>query len=299
MTQTTTNTHLALIQKLLACPRGREWSLLRQNDNLLTPEFIQTMNEVIAQLEAENSLDAARFLQLWRNKLIQALASTQTNPTMTPTNPTEPDRETAYLQLIRALFDCRKGAESHLLTANRHLVDQGLVQTMQEIAAKLLEQGDHDTATFLARLAQDLQAHLADHDALTDAPASTAAPPDMAQPDRAQPVQPAATDVGLVRTQTGDQLQAQMSQILAALHQLETQSAQPPQPTNPLWYMEVLERACEAEWHLSSDEVEQLIGVHPQCGQDESGFQRGCWWFEKSDMIGHQNAWRVMKRIHE
>lgn len=293
MTQTTTNAHLALIQKLLACPRGREWSLLRQNDDLLTPEFIQTMNEVIAQLEAENSLDAARFLQLWRNKLIQALASTQTEPMMTPTNQTEPDRETAYLQLIRALFDCRKGAESHLLTANRHLIDQGLVETMQEISAKLLEQGDHDTATFLARLAHDLQVQLAQNQDLIHVPEAT-----VAQPHRAQPTDQSSVDMAAMRAQTRE-LQQQINQISAVLHQFEAQQAPQHQPINPLWYMEVLERACEAEWHLSSDEVEQLIGIHPQCGADESGFQRGCWWFEKADMIGHQNGWRVTKRIHK
>jgi hypothetical protein len=296
MTKTQTNininAHLALIQKLLTCPRGREWDLLREHDDLLTPEFINTMTEVIGQLEAENSLDAARFVQLWRNKLIQALASAEAQPPMRPIDQAESDRpidqaerdrDTNYLQLIRALLDCRKGAEASVLNANRHLVDQGFVQTMQAIAVNLLEQGDQDTAEFLSRLAQNLQIQLAQ-------PASLDAP------DQPQQADEPPSAVMPIPTPVANKLQEQIEQMLASWKRFEATKTLRSQPVNPLWYMEVLERACEAEWLLSSDEVAQLIGIHPHCGSNESGFQRGSWWFEKSDMIGHQNAWRVTKR---
>jgi hypothetical protein len=64
---------------------------------------------------------------------------------------------------------------------------------------------------------------------------------------------------------------------------------------DPLWHMEVLERACAANWLVTTEEVEQLLGVKPQCHAGENSFQRGSWNFIKVGKIGSQTAWRVTK----
>ncbi|MBE7385728.1 MAG: hypothetical protein F6J95_030595 [Leptolyngbya sp. SIO1E4] len=64
---------------------------------------------------------------------------------------------------------------------------------------------------------------------------------------------------------------------------------------HPLWYLEVLEQACTANWQLTTEEVEQLIGVKPHCHRDETVYQRGNWRFTKVGKLGGQTAWRVSK----
>ena len=66
-------------------------------------------------------------------------------------------------------------------------------------------------------------------------------------------------------------------------------------PTEPLQYMEVLERAAEKEWLLSTSEVRALIGVKPKTKKGEDTYKRGSWLFVKSGKIGGQTAWRVTK----
>lgn len=68
------------------------------------------------------------------------------------------------------------------------------------------------------------------------------------------------------------------------------------QPTDPLRYMEVLERAAEKGWLLTTAEVRELIGVKPTAAKGEDSYQRGCWLFTKAGKIGSQTAWRVGKR---
>jgi len=66
-------------------------------------------------------------------------------------------RVEAYLELIQRLLDCPKGQELALLQANETLIDEGLVQVMDEVAAQLNAQGDGATATFLQDWAEELR----------------------------------------------------------------------------------------------------------------------------------------------
>ena len=68
------------------------------------------------------------------------------------------------------------------------------------------------------------------------------------------------------------------------------------QPTDPLRYMEVLERATEKGWLLTTAEVRELIGVKPTAAKGEDSYQRGCWAFTKAGKVGSQTAWRVSKQ---
>ncbi|PAX56144.1 hypothetical protein CK510_10570 [Brunnivagina elsteri CCALA 953] len=59
--------------------------------------------------------------------------------------------------------------------------------------------------------------------------------------------------------------------------------------------MDILERAQSANWLLTSEEIEQLIGVKPKCEAGKEIFQRGCWIFTKVGKMGLQTAWKVSK----
>jgi hypothetical protein len=59
--------------------------------------------------------------------------------------------------------------------------------------------------------------------------------------------------------------------------------------------MHVLERAQGSGWIMSTEEVEQLIGVKPKCEPGKDSFHRGCWVFVKAGKMGSQTGWRVMK----
>ena len=67
------------------------------------------------------------------------------------------------------------------------------------------------------------------------------------------------------------------------------------QPTDPLWYMTILERARVQEWELTTSQVKELIGVKPVCNSGKRTFKRGSFIFVKSGKIGNQTAWKVQK----
>ncbi|NJM97577.1 MAG: hypothetical protein HC800_10825 [Phormidesmis sp. RL_2_1] len=57
----------------------------------------------------------------------------------------------------------------------------------------------------------------------------------------------------------------------------------------------MLEQACTAQWQLTTEEVEQLLGVRPKCHVHETTFYRGEWCFTKVGKLGTQTAWQVSK----
>ncbi|MBD2514709.1 hypothetical protein H6G93_06740 [Nostoc sp. FACHB-973] len=69
-------------------------------------------------------------------------------------------RQEAYLNLIQSLLSCPSGEESKLLDSQYHLVDNGLVQIMEQVATILQQQGDSSAADFLTDLVQQLDQQL-------------------------------------------------------------------------------------------------------------------------------------------
>ncbi|MEM9541671.1 MAG: hypothetical protein AAGA60_19515 [Cyanobacteria bacterium P01_E01_bin.42] len=65
-----------------------------------------------------------------------------------------------YFNLIHQLLQCKSGEEAAILQANSHLVDEGLLLTMQAFAAKLQEDGQENPAQWLLNFANELQSHL-------------------------------------------------------------------------------------------------------------------------------------------
>lgn len=62
----------------------------------------------------------------------------------------------AYLTLIERLLTCEGGEEPQILNANLELIDKGLLQTIELVAAKLAEDGNLEAAEFLQELSIQL-----------------------------------------------------------------------------------------------------------------------------------------------
>ncbi|MCG6133630.1 MAG: tetratricopeptide repeat protein [Nostoc sp. LLA-1] len=64
----------------------------------------------------------------------------------------------AYLELIYELLQSSKGQEPGILEVHKNLIDAGLVETMKQVAAKLVEQGDEENAIFIRKVAVTISA---------------------------------------------------------------------------------------------------------------------------------------------
>lgn len=342
MNQKNLRAYVNLIEKLLACPSGEEWILLRQNEALVTPELVQIMEQVATQLTHQGNAKEAKFLHNLAGQ-IHHLFVAQTIPP-----PQEDDRAQAYLDLVKALLECPEGSEGELFAANQDLIGPGLVRMMQQVAAQLAINGDPEAAQYLQEWGtelnrlwlqqQDFQPSPkpAPEPKHSDYPSVVAAdwspqeqdlrrtpvasshplPSDQEdggdpwaeplersvqpQPLLTMPTIPAAmafsTPPSSPEAFTSSPIARQLDAIATALTQLNETLKSKPQPSaNPLWYMEVLERACGEEWILASEEVQRLIGVKPSCPKGQDSFQRGCWVFVRTGKLGAQTAWQVKK----
>jgi hypothetical protein len=352
--------YIQLIQKLLACPSGEEWILLRQNESLVTPDLVQVMEQAAIQLANQGNAKEAKFLHNLAGQ-IHHLFVAQT----VPRSDTQ-DQSQAYLELIQALLNCPEGSEEELLAVNQELIGPGLVQMMQQVAAQMAASGNQETARYLQLWANKLnRLWLEQHDFqpvskpdavpnhFEDASVTPTTSPSPVQPVQpAQSTQPRAsvpqpspasfpeeeedfwaepseasiptkshappipetpivtetpantapipvqdkTPTPLSNSASNESLTRHLEAIATALTQLsETLSRPESPPPNPLWYMEVLERAEAERWVLTSAEIHQLIGVQPTCSKGSDSFQRGCWVFVKAGKVGTQTGWRVMK----
>jgi hypothetical protein len=297
MNQQNLKADLNLIQRLLNCAPGEEWTLLQQHEELVSPELVQVMQQVAEQLATEGNAQAAKFLRHWAAQLEHVLAASA-HP------PSSEDRSQAYLKLIQALLDCPKGSEADILAGNRELIDLGLAKMIQQVINQLTAQGDRHTASFLRHLAAEIGQRWLPAQALK--PQLAREEPETLFPAGDRPIAPPPLPIDLADLQPAplpapagevmnQQISDRLSSIAESLTKLEQTLASRLLPADPLWYMNVLERAQAANWILTSEEVEQLIGVKPHCENGKNSYQRGCWQFVKAGKMGSQTAWRVMK----
>ncbi len=234
---------------------------------------------------------------------------------MTETVPTPKDKNDktkAYIELIHALLSCPEGTEGEILAAHQELIGPELVKVMKQVASQMAAEGDEATASFLHNLATDLNRTWlknhefkptlkkevapdpwSDEDVSSQQPSETETKPtDLEAPAIEEPVRSSSQS----KIESDGQLSQQLKNIADALVKLEATLASRLQPPNPLWYMDILEKAEAASWILTTDEVEHLIGIKPHCHHDETSYQRGCWVFIKAGKIGAQMGWRVKKQ---
>ncbi len=143
------NTYLHLIEALLDCAKGEEWLLLQQHEDLINAELLTVMAQITEQLNAEGNAPAAKFLHHWTVQLTHLL---QQNTNQDPAQ----SRADSYLKLIQTLLGCSKGDEVAILSQHPDLVDEGLVYTMNQVAAQLAAKGNQDTAIYLKHLAAEV-----------------------------------------------------------------------------------------------------------------------------------------------
>ena len=141
---------LTLIQKLLTCPEGEEWILLKQHEALVDAEFVQLMEQVAAQLFREGDRQAAKYLHNWAAQLHHILVKEVLPPDATP------DQTQAYVNLIQALIDAPEGDAAKILSQHSELIGPGLVNTMHQIAQQMVEQGIYNKAQYLETLANQI-----------------------------------------------------------------------------------------------------------------------------------------------
>lgn len=289
--------YLELIQALLDCPKGEEWNLLQQHEELITPELLQVLHGVANQLASEGQTNQAKFLHQWEAQLAHLLPATPQAVGGKPQEKTE-----AYLGLIQTLLESPKGAEPEILASHRELIDPGLVQTMHQVSAQLAAKGNQKVAIYLRHLAADIDRLLQDSQ-------YRKAEPQQSVPDLfrvAVPKQPAASrSISAPQQVMGSEPKISglendaFNEIVQALANLEALIANRLQPINPLWYMEIMERAHQCEWVLSSEQVEQLIGIKPQCPPGKNAFHRDGWIFIKVLPMESHLGWRVAKELIE
>ncbi len=306
MNQQRLKAYLDLIQGLLSCPRGEEWILLRQNEKLVNPELVEVMEQVANHLAIEGDMRAAKYLHNWAGKLHHILTETVSTPK------DDNDKTKAYIELIHALLSCPEGTEAEILAVHRELIGPELVKVMKQVASQMAAEGDEATASFLHNLATDLnRTWLKNHEFKPTLKKEVT--PDPWSENDSSLQQPSETETKLAEVETpaieepaslaaqskiesDGQLSQQLKNIADSLVKLEATLASRLQPPNPLWYMDVLEKAEAANWLLTTDEVEHLIGIKPQCHHDETSYQRGSWVFIKAGKIGAQTGWRVKKQ---
>ncbi len=336
------NTYLHLIEALLQCTKGEEWLLLQQHEKLIDAELLAVMAQVAEQLNHEGNTPAAKFLNYWTTQLSHLL---QQNPS--PETSVE-NRSQGYLQLIQTILGCVKGDEVAILSQHPDLVDEGLVYTMNHVAAQLAAKGSQDTAIYLKHLAAEVNrvllhpgeaqtqlsstqsnthvenipsqevassSQLPQHERRSTVkeampkvvvnPPATSLPtnnhvngssidPAVATTNQRQPDLEVAPTIS---PQSNSQIQELLANISSRLEKLEISINKHQNPANPLWYMSILEQADAQGWIVSSEEVEQLIGLKPHCAPDRNFFVRGCWKFEKAGKVGMHSSWRVTKEI--
>ena len=319
------NTSLRLIEALLQCAKGEEWLLLQQHEQLIDAELIGVMAQVTEQLNSEGNLPAAKFLHYWTAQLTHLL---QQNP---HTDPATENQSPSYLQLIQTILECEKGDEVAILSQHTDLINEGLVQAMNQVAAQLAARGSQDTAIYLKHLAAEVNRILVNPDegqqqisspvtngyvkipvsqscsapAAVNSPATSSGQSNNYTHGSIDPLveieiaqqQPDLVITPSTSPQLSNHLEELLANISSRLEQLETSINKHQNPSNPLWYMSILEQADAQGWIVSSDEVEQLIGTKPHCAPDSNSFVRGCWKFEKAGKVGMQSSWRVTKEI--
>jgi hypothetical protein len=317
------NAYASLIEALLQCAKGEEWLLLQQHEDLIDTELLTVMAQVAERLNAEGNVPAAKFLRYWKLQLTHML---QQNPAQTPAEDrwrSLSERESpSYLQLIQTLLGCAKGDEAAILSQHPELMDEGLVYTMKQVAAQLAAQGSQEIAIYLKHLAAEIHhGWLQPNERSGRSPISSPSPeraaidPELQPPNGHSdaPIDPGVATVNnrqsnQKRTEvaaliprsaplSNSQIEELLVNISSRLEQMEISIGKHSTPHNPLWYMSILEQVDTQGWIISSEEVEQLIGIKPHCASGHNSFVRGCWKFVKVGKIGTHSSWRVIKEI--
>jgi hypothetical protein len=261
--------YLTLIQRLLSCPEGLEDDLIAEHKSLIGPGLVHEMREVARQLRDQDEIAMAITLekmashlnQMWmrEHNFSSDFQKARSDKAIAP--PTPPENQEPKEP------------------------DDAIASTVATTATPF-EPPDADSSQWLDDDIDDLWNSAASYpqtDLQSDLQSDSKpnSPPVVAvESAEAVPPQPTV-------------LEPDVYQAIAASLQAIAEALQ--RSGDPLGHLEALERACEAEWQLTTGEVEQLIGTKPRCNRKEEVYQRGNWCFTKVAHIGTQTAWQVSK----
>jgi len=292
--------YLQLVEQLLSCPHGEEWTLLERNEQLVTPDLVQILEQLAVQMAGEGKADAAKYLHHWAkqiNHLFEVAVHHQGSD----------EKSQAYLKLIQSLLDCPSGSEVDILAANEQLIDASLVKMMKQVAAQMARRDEAEAARFLSNLAAEIGRNLVPVDnfkanlqkdvSLTGLDNNRFVNFEKFNEPIAIPHNKPDTlqEEPQLDNSTKQWIDESLAEIAESLRNLEDIVFSRLQPSNPLWYMDILERAQANAWVLTTEEVEDLIGVKPRCEAGKNSYQRGCWMFVKVGKMGSHTGWRVVK----
>ncbi|MEO0885853.1 MAG: hypothetical protein AAFY54_07915 [Cyanobacteria bacterium J06648_10] len=259
---------LAFIDKLLSCPEGEEEALIAAHKSLLGPELVHNIRSTAKQLREQKDIATALFLEKVAGQINQM-----------------------WLRKHEFQLHVRKKPTTNLKPPTVSIINGKSADS--QTAVKNDEPED-----------------------LWDSPLADDVPDD--EPD--DEIEPKVTSItkkqvsndskedAMARPSQGEIAQG-LRAIAAALQQLnQTLSSREPaseesfsqrhireDSSHPLAHLEALEKAHDASWQLTTEEVEKLIGVKPRCHDNETMYERGNWRFTKVGQIGNQTAWQVSK----
>ena len=304
--------YLQLIEQMLSCPHGEEWTLLERNEQLVTPDLVQILEQLAVQMAGEGKADVAKYLHHWAkqiNHLFEVAVHHQS-----------PDAKSqAYLELVQALLDCPSGSEVDILAANEQLIDANLVKMMKQVAAQMAKRDEAEAARFLSNLAAEIGRNLVPVDNFKanlqkdvslnslntnnrfvnferfNQPVATPQEKPVNATAKETETETTTPSKPPIDDSTKRWIDESLAEISQSLRNLEDIVYSRLQPSNPIWYMDILKRTEENGWVLTTEEVEDLIGVKPRCEAGKNSYQRGCWLFVKVCKMGSHTGWRVVK----
>lgn len=292
---------LALIQQLIdAAPEDLD-QLLAESTDLVQPELVKAIHQVAQQLAEQGKTRTAQLLEQLAFRVNQAWIQNHLAPASSMGATTENSQDSkAEAKLTEpAAAVSKPPIEQREAIASAPSIDQTQAEEAAQTRPEPMEEQRSPAPqqqTF--KTLSEPQA-AAQPDSLPDPWQATATAPlsSALQLKVPQQIANGLHEVTLLLHELNKSMTAQTAALQALTRTAgKVWEAHSSASENPLWYMDVLERAQSSDWIISTDELAHLIGVKPQCHGDETYYVRGCWKFEKVGKLGSQTGWRVHKR---
>jgi hypothetical protein len=242
-----TRAYLELIRALLDCPEGSESELLALNEGLIDPGLVQMMRQMATQTLERGDRETANYL----NNLALEI---EQNCLKASLFSSERDNNGKQANLLN------KGAVS----PEDPWIQENKASGIDTKKERSSQQNKSDS----------LDEEIPHVDLRENRSLETSSPKNS---------QTRSSELEISNNQN---IEERLETIARSLAKLEEVIANRLQLQDPLWYMDVLERAHVSQWILTTEEVKKLIGVKPKCEAGKNSYQRGCWLFVKAGKMG-------------
>ncbi len=274
--------YLQLIQALLECAKGDEVAILSQHPELMDEGLVYTMKQVAAQLAAQGSQEIAIYLKHLAAEIHHGwLQPNERHGRSSISSPPSNDR-------------LDSPSDPELATVCSLRSPNGQIDTPIDSGVSAANKLQPDEGLFVAADSTPRSSPLL-HSQI-DAPID----PELETANNLHPDEKStevATPKSISSPLPNNQIEELLANLSSRFQKLEILLSQHSTPHNPLWYMPILEQVETHGWIISSEEVEQLIGIKPHCDSGHNFFIRGCWKFIKVGKVGTHSSWRVSKEI--